>query len=668
MTGSQIGTYRILEKLGQGGMGEVYKAEDTRLRRIVAIKALRSDQYPTEQTRLRFLQEARAASTLNHPNIVQVHELESQGGADYIVMEFISGRALARILAERRLSLDEALEFATQIASALSAAHAAGIVHRDIKPGNIVVNEAGVAKVLDFGLAKLTESSVAADETTATVSPQTVKGDTHGTAAYMSPEQAQGKFVDSRSDIFSFGAVFYEMLTGRRAFDGSSLTSVLSQVLSATPPPVRELRAEVPQEFIRVVERCLEKDPEARYASGKELVRHLEACRKPAGRRKSPLLIAAAASLVIITTAGGAWLYVRNSRARWVRNEAVPQIRAAIVKGDTAAAFELAARARTYTPDDPQLQTYWSEVSMRSAIRTEPTGAQVSWKPYLQPDAAWRAFGESPVDVTAPVAHVRVHVEKPGFEPADQAILTLFLAQPISLLPAGNVPAGMVRVPPGSQAKAYSSAALDEYFLDKFEVTNRQFKEFVDAGGYVNAKYWHHPFRKDGRQLKFEEGIAAFTDGTGRRGPSSWQLSTFPQDRAEHPVSGISWFEAAAYCAYAGKTLPTVHHWRYAAGYGPLSDILILSNFASKGPAAVGAILGWGHLAPTTWPEMSRSGPGLSREIAGLFWAAGGTKRATCFGTSTRNLLGSANPLMACVARNTLNLLRPIYSVQWRTQ
>lgn len=594
MTGSQIGTYRILEKLGQGGMGEVYKAEDTRLRRIVAIKALRSDRHPGEQARLRFLQEARTASALNHPNIVQVHELESHEGADYIVMEFVPGRTLSQILAERRLTLDEALEFAAQIASALSTAHDAGIVHRDIKPGNVVINEAGVAKVLDFGLAKLKESAAASDETTASVGPQTMAGDILGTAAYMSPEQAEGKSVDSRSDIFSFGALFYEMLTGRRAFEGGSPTSVLSQVLRATPPPVRDLRAEVPADLVRVVNRCLEKDPEARYASGQELARNLEACRKPAGRRKSRLLTAAVAALALAAIAAGAWLYVRNSRARWVRNEALPQIRAAIVRGDSAAAFELAGRALKYTPDDPQLQTYWSEVSMPATIRTEPPGARISWKPYLQPDATWRVFGDSPVDARVPVAHLRVRVEKQGFQSVDQAYLGLLLSRPITLLQAGKVPAGMVRVPSGSQHPGASPIALDEYFLDRFEVTNRQFKQFIDAGGYHDAKHWRHERRKDSRQLKFEESVPLFIDGTGRPGPSTWQLGTYPQDRGDYPVAGVSWFEAAAYCDYAGKTLPSAHHWRNAAGYGPNSDILLLSNFASQGPAAVGSRLGMG--------------------------------------------------------------------------
>src|SRR4051794_13074460 len=193
MISSQVGSYRILEKIGQGGMGEVYKAEDTRLKRIVAIKSLRSDRHSGDQARVRFLHEARTASVLNHPNIVQVHGLESVADEDFIVMEFVAGPTLAQILSERRLTITEALTFATQIASALAAAHGAGIVHRDIKPGNVVVSEARVAKVLDFGLARLKQRPTTADEITVSAGPQTMAGDIVGTMAYMSPEQAEGR-------------------------------------------------------------------------------------------------------------------------------------------------------------------------------------------------------------------------------------------------------------------------------------------------------------------------------------------------------------------------------------------------------------------------------------------------------------------------------------------
>ena len=261
-------------------MGEVFRARDTRLNRTVAIKI--------SQRRFtgRFKSEARAVAALNHPNIVQVYELESANGDDFIVMEFVPGRTLAELLRATRLNLDQALEYANQIASALAAAHAAGVVHRDIKPGNIMVSDAGVVKILDFGLAKVEKSAVAGD-TTVTAGAQTGSGTVLGTAAYMSPEQAEGKAVDARSDIFSTGALFYEMLTGSRAFDGDSNLEVLSKVFRETPRGIRELRPEVPESIARVISRCMEKDPALRYPSGKELAGELLLCSHPPRARLS---------------------------------------------------------------------------------------------------------------------------------------------------------------------------------------------------------------------------------------------------------------------------------------------------------------------------------------------------------------------------------------------
>src|SRR5713226_293016 len=273
--GTQLGQYRIEAALGAGGMGEVFRARDTRLNRTVAIKISK------RRFTGRFKQEARAVAALNHPNIVQIYELGSEDGNDFIVMEFVPGRTLAELLRVARLSLDQALEYADQIASALAAAHAAGIVHRDIKPGNIIVTDAGVIKILDFGIAKV-EQNVGTGDTTVATGPQTGPRTVLGTAAYMSPEQAEGKAVDARSDIFSTGALFYEMLTGRRAFDGDSTWEVLSKVLRETPGGVRKLRPEVPQPVERIVSRCLEKNPALRYASGKELAAELMLCRRPA--------------------------------------------------------------------------------------------------------------------------------------------------------------------------------------------------------------------------------------------------------------------------------------------------------------------------------------------------------------------------------------------------
>ena len=305
MIGSRIGNYRILEKLGQGGMGAVvHRAEDERLKRVVAIKVLRHED---REAALRFLQEARAASVLNHPNIVQIYELESQDGGDFIVMELAPGRTLAQLLLRERLpGIAEALDYASQLASALAAAHAAGIVHRDIKPANIVVSDSGAIKILDFGIAKL-EPHAPSGDSTETAAPETVAGSFLGTVAYASPEQAQGRPVDARTDIFSAGAVMYEMLTGTRAFDGDSTPGILSKVLRDQPPPTLDLRAEVPPAVARIVNRCLEKDPDLRYRSGTELAADLLACRPapPAGLSRRARLAIAAVLVAAIGSAGG---------------------------------------------------------------------------------------------------------------------------------------------------------------------------------------------------------------------------------------------------------------------------------------------------------------------------------------------------------------------------
>jgi serine/threonine protein kinase/pimeloyl-ACP methyl ester carboxylesterase len=586
--GTQLGQYRIEAPLGAGGMGEVFRALDTRLNRTVAVKISK------RRFTGRFKQEARAVAALNHPNIVQIYELGSEDGDDFIVMEFVPGRTLAELLRAARLSLDQALEYANQIASALAAAHAAGIVHRDIKPGNIIVSDAGVVKILDFGLAKVEQTAVAGD-TTVTLAAQTGAGTVLGTAAYMSPEQAEGKAVDARSDIFSTGALFYEMLTGRRAFDGDSTLRVLSKIFHETPREIRELRPEVPRAIARIVRRCLEKDPALRYPSGKELAGELLLCRRPARAaltRRAGILIAAA---LIATISFSGWLYYRNWRSRWTREEALPRIRNLVAKGDYVAAFDLTRKALQYVPDDPQLKQHWFEISLPINLTSTPPGAKVLYKRYGEADAPWRLVGETPfANVPMPAFFMQVRLEKKGFESAEFATHgVVLLGQNIPLSTAGSVPAGMVVAPARpSWLGPLNIMPLPDYFLDKFEVTNRQFKQFVDAGGYRDSKYWHHPFRREGRDISLEQAMPLLRDATGRPGPSSWELGAFPKDQADFPVSGVSWFEAAAYCESSGKALPTVHHWRKVAGFSIYSEILRFSNFSGTGPARVGAYTG----------------------------------------------------------------------------
>jgi eukaryotic-like serine/threonine-protein kinase len=265
MIGTTVSHYRILEKLGEGGMGVVYKARDLRLDRFVCIKVLRAEQLKDESRKQRFVQEAKSASSLNHPNIITIHEIDQADGTDFIVMEFVAGKTLQQLIPSGGLPVADVLKYAIPIASALAAANAAGIIHRDIKPGNIMVGSNGIVKVLDFGLAKLTAQEENADGVTQTLKAQTEEGTVVGTAAYMSPEQAQGKTVDARSDIFSFGAVLYEMLSGHRAFQGANRMSTLASILQQEPKPLTEFDSRIPREVERIVVRCLRKDPDRRF-------------------------------------------------------------------------------------------------------------------------------------------------------------------------------------------------------------------------------------------------------------------------------------------------------------------------------------------------------------------------------------------------------------------
>jgi len=262
MVGRTASHYQIVEKLGEGGMGVVYKARDSRLGRFVALKILPPEKVADPGCKRRFVQEAKAASALNHPNIVTVYDTDQADGVDFIAMEFVEGKTLSEAIGRKGLRLDEALKYAIQIADALARAHSAGIVHRDLKPGNVMVTGEGRVKVLDFGLAKLTETAARAEDETKTAQASTELGVIVGTASYMSPEQAEGKKVDARSDIFSFGSLLYEMLTGRRAFRRDNPAMTLGAILHMEPQP---LEPAIPRSLAKVVMQCLRKDPARRY-------------------------------------------------------------------------------------------------------------------------------------------------------------------------------------------------------------------------------------------------------------------------------------------------------------------------------------------------------------------------------------------------------------------
>ena len=311
-TGDKLGPYEIVSPIGEGGMGEVYKARDTRLERSVAIKVLPEHIAKREDLRARFEREARAVASLNHPNICVVHDIGSQDGHGYMVMEYMEGETLAARIAKGALPLEQALKFAVQIADALDRAHRAGVTHRDVKPANIMLTRDGV-KVLDFGLAKSSASQKPGPEDATIVAGLTTEGTILGTPQYMAPEQFEGKEADARADIWAFGAVLYEMVTGQKAFQGKNYSSLIASILAAEPPPMT-VEPFTPVWLERLVRRCLAKDPEDRWQSMRDIVLELrtppqDAVTVAAPRPSRWLWIASVAVMTLIAILGwGLWL------------------------------------------------------------------------------------------------------------------------------------------------------------------------------------------------------------------------------------------------------------------------------------------------------------------------------------------------------------------------
>ncbi|MEQ1884211.1 MAG: serine/threonine-protein kinase [Bryobacteraceae bacterium] len=380
MVGRTVAQYQLTEKLGAGGMGEIYKAQDTRLGRTVAVKVLPSAKSGDPERRKRFLIEAQAASGLNHPSIVTIHDVLSDGDTEFMVMEYVAGKTLNDLIPKGGLRVPQVLKYALQLSDALSVAHGAGIVHRDLKPANVMVTDSGLVKVLDFGLAKMSDRNPVTQlgeeaETIAASAPLTVEGSIIGTVSYMAPEQAQGKKVDSRSDIFSFGAVLYEMCTGRRAFEGESSLSTLSAILRDDVKPMIEVAPDVPPQLELVIQQCLKKNPDDRWQTMKEVQAALSSLKResdsgslytsrisppPGGvsippattataaavaagntppKKSGAMVSIAMAALIVVGGGGGAWWYMQQQAAE--KAAKVAQDAAATAAAQAAAEAEL---------------------------------------------------------------------------------------------------------------------------------------------------------------------------------------------------------------------------------------------------------------------------------------------------------------------------------------
>ena len=598
--GDRIASYTIAGRLGVGAMGEVWRARDERLARDVAIKLLLPHPSNVERRRAGE-QEARTAGTLNHPNVLTVYDVGEYGGAPFLVTEYLDGESLRARLGAGVLSIDAALDVALQVARGLGAAHQRGIVHRDLKPENIFLARDGRVKILDFGLALLVEGTATAQN--AEVSSARARSLVAGTVGYMAPEQVRGDDVDQRADIFALGAVLYEMLAGRAPFKGSTTLETLDASLTIEPRDLSQASPETSSTIAHIVHRCLAKSPADRFATVADLAAALEAAtravksaptwtlrtfvRQPAAR--------IAALLIVLAVALGVWQWrVSVARTRWARTVAAPEIQRLSLRGDYTDAFLLARQARDLVPNDPQVRQLWLNASAQATITTEPSGADVAVASYRAP-ATWFSLGRTPLkSVRVPRAMIRLHISRDGFQPIDGSGAPGGFNR-YRLDPVNSVPRGMVRVVRGGDPDRFGAVGnVDDFWIDRFEVTNREFKAFVDQGGYRSRNYWREPFIDDGRSVSWQEAIDRFHDGTGQPGPATWTSGTYPTGQDDFPVGGVSWYEAAAYAAFAGKSLPTIYHWYRAADLGRFADILTLSNFNGRGPVPVGSLAGLG--------------------------------------------------------------------------
>ncbi len=596
--GAWIAQYRITGKLGSGGMGDVFRATDHRLGREVALKVLPAAFTYDAQWMSRFEYEARLLASLNHPHIAAIYGLEESGDLRAIAMELVDGSTLAKRMESGPLAETESLLIARQIAEALQYAHANGIIHCDLKPANIMVTGEGQAKLLDFGIAKRFRRAESE------IDPLGIDGAMAGTIGYMSPEQLRGLPVDHRTDLFAFGVLLYEMLTGQRPFDRGTRMEVAEAILHAPPRDFGD--RPVAGKIQSMVRKLLEKEPSDRYSSAAEVIeelRELEIQRAPARMSKKAWMGICAVGLLIVVVAG--WFGLARSRERWARETAMPEIYGLLEAGEYAKAAALTQEARAVLPTDPTLATLWLRATGEVSIASEPAGAEVEARLYSSDPNAWKVVGKTPLEkVRMPREAYVWRILKPGFT------AVTFIGEPVGplppgfrssfklsykLAPVGQVPPEMVAVPGGTTGLAYPLgtarvAPVADFLMDRHEVTNREYKRFLDAGGYRERGFWKQAFERAGRPVGWEEAVAGFRDASGKLGPSTWVGGDFPKGQEDYPVSGVSWYEAAAYAEFVGKQLPTAYHWtRASQSAGFAAMITTGSNFAGEGPQPVGS-------------------------------------------------------------------------------
>ena len=616
-------------------MATVFLAEDVKHGRRVAIKVL-DPEVAAAIGPERFLREIATVARLTHPHILPLHDSGVTDGLLFYVMPYVEGESLReRLTREKQLPVDDALRIAREVADALSYAHSRGVVHRDVKPENILL-ETGHAVVADFGVARVM-AAVSAEKLTAT-------GIAVGTPLYMSPEQAAGsRDVDGRSDLYSLGCVLYEMLAGQPPFVGPTAESLAHQHLNLTPRPVTELRPMVPAAVAAAVQRALAKTPADRFnpvalfgealgsaaaatwippappapgpvavapaAESERRATPQEPARAAApSKRRGRLLVAWVLALAALIAIG--FVLSRAGRVAWARSRGIPALEASVAASDWETAYRLARRLEAIVPGDSVVASLRRVFADTMRIEGTPAGARVFRKAYAAGPEGWTFIG------TAPIAHIllpRVPAVSQfrfeaggyatGFDIGAAAANTTPGASVLrfALVPAADLPAGMVHVtggtvhPNNARLGPADTAYVRDFFLDRCEVTNRQYQVFVDSGGYRRRDLWEHEFVDGSRRLTWDEAMARLVDQTGRAGPATWEAGLYPRGQEDYPVSGVSWYEAAAYAKFRGKRLPSVFEWwrvaRFDIGAGVITSASNIQH-VREGTAPVGSFGG----------------------------------------------------------------------------
>jgi dienelactone hydrolase len=570
-------------------MATVYLAMDLKHHRQVAIKVLRPELAQALGGE-RFLREINIAAQLQSPHILPLLDSGDADGLLYYVMPLVKGESLRDLLARGgALPPSEAMRLLREIVDGLAHAHRHGVVHRDIKPDNVMLAERH-AMLMDFGVAKAL-SDGSAQHTLTSV------GISLGTPTYMAPEQAAADpNIDHRADIYAVGVMAYEMLTGAPPFSGTPQAVIAAHITKAPPP----LGSNVPPAIAAIVMKCLAKQPADRFQSAEELQQAIESLLTPSGtvagtraapevrRRRMMVGILGVAAVAVLGFVG-----IRAMQRRaWVHETAIPLMRRMIDDGQMDSAWYVGREARTITPNDTTVADLLTAATGTRNIVTLPAGAKV-YRASLADTTVWHDLGTAPLDsIQLPRQIGLFRYERPGDRPLYNAARFPYASVVLDSV-AGPDPE-MISIAGGNYgtflvgADGSPPVKLQGWKMDRYETSNREFKAFVDAGGYRDSTYWDQPFHDGDRTLTRAEAMARFIDQTGRPGPSTWVAGDYPADQGEMPVGGVSWYEAAAYARWKGKSFPTIYHWAQAAGVFVSNGIVPQSNMGGTGPWKVG--------------------------------------------------------------------------------